>query len=381
MLAMKVVLVGPSNRFHGGISSYLEVIAEGLSKEGHEVGLILLDRLLPRFLYPGKNRLNDNPMLNFDAENIETMHVMNYYDLSISRKKVMRISDFEPDFAIVHWWTFAVYPMLSKVVRALNKIGCPIFMEMHEVIDQNDSRIPLVSSISRVLGNRLLGKTKNVVVHSEADRELVSTHFRISEAEVRVIPLANYSKFGSRMDKNEARVLLGISHRRVILFFGLIRKYKGVLNLIEAFEMMEEKDTLLMIVGEVWDERAEIKKRIEASPKRKDIVLYDRFVDDSEVSGIYSSADLLAMPYSRASQSAVSGVAMDFGVPIVAFSVGGLTEALSKYENANLVEPGNLASFSDAMQHSLDWQLCQPGGFDVSSVIGEWAKLGVEGEK
>ncbi len=378
---MKVVLVGPSNRFHGGISSYLEVIAEGLSKEGHEVGLILLDRLLPRFLYPGKNRLNDNPMLDFDAENIETMHVMNYYDLSISRKTIMRISDFDPDFAIVHWWTFAVYPMLSKVVRALNKIGCPIFMEMHEVIDQNDSRIPLVSSISRVLGNRLLGKTKNVVVHSEADRELVSTHFRISEAEVRVIPLANYSKFGSRRGKNESRVLLGISHSRVILFFGLIRKYKGVMDLIEAFEMMETKDTLLMIVGEIWDERAEIKKRIEVSPKRKDIMLYDRFVDDTEVSGIYSSADLLAMPYSRASQSAVSGVAMDFGVPIVAFSVGGLTEALGKYENANLVEPGNLPAFSDAMQHSLDWQLCPPGGFDVSDVIGEWAELGVEREK
>ena len=198
MLTMKVILVGPSNRFHGGISSYLEVIAEGLSKEGHQVGLILLDRLLPRFLYPGKNRLNDNPMLDFDSENIETMHVMNYYDLSISRKTRMRISDFDPDFAIVHWWTFAVYPMLSKVMGALTKIGCPSFMEMHEVIDQNDSRVPFVSSISRVLGKRLLGKTKNVVVHSEADRELVSTHFRISEEGVRVIPLANYSKFGSK---------------------------------------------------------------------------------------------------------------------------------------------------------------------------------------
>ena len=67
---MKVILVGPSNRFHGGISSYLEVTAMGLANAGHEVGLILLDRLLPRFLYPGKGRLNDDPSLDYEHENI-----------------------------------------------------------------------------------------------------------------------------------------------------------------------------------------------------------------------------------------------------------------------------------------------------------------------
>ena len=74
---MRVILVGPSNRFHGGISSYLEVSATGLANAGHEVGLVLLDRLVPRFLYPGKGRLNDDPSLDYEHGNINTLHVMN----------------------------------------------------------------------------------------------------------------------------------------------------------------------------------------------------------------------------------------------------------------------------------------------------------------
>ena len=135
---MNIILVGPSNRFHGGISSYLEVTAKSLASQGHSVGLVLFDRLIPRLLYPGKERVNLNPNLEFEEEGISTLHVMNYYNFLIPKKSKKRISDFEPDFAILHWWTFAVYPMSRLISRFLRKSGCPIFYEMHEVIDQND---------------------------------------------------------------------------------------------------------------------------------------------------------------------------------------------------------------------------------------------------
>ena len=139
---MNIILVGPSNRFHGGISSYLEVTAKSLASQGHSVGLVLFDRLIPRLLYPGKERVNLNPNLEFEEEGISTLHVMNYYNFLIPKKSKKRIRDFEPDFAILHWWTFAVYPMSRLISRFLRKSGCPIFYEMHEVIDQNDARIP-----------------------------------------------------------------------------------------------------------------------------------------------------------------------------------------------------------------------------------------------
>ena len=87
---------------------------------------------------------------------------------------------------------------------------------------------------------------------------------------MRVIPLANNSKFVDRLDLEDARARLGISHSKVLLFFGLIRKYKGVTALIKAFEMIEEKDVLLMIVGEIWDERREIETLIK-NLQRKEI--------------------------------------------------------------------------------------------------------------
>jgi glycosyltransferase involved in cell wall biosynthesis len=372
---MKVILVGPSNRFHGGISSYLEVTAMGLANAGHEVGLILLDRLLPRFLYPGKGRLNDNPSLDYEHENINTLHVMNYYDLTVPRKARMSIAEFNPDLAIIHWWTFAVFPMLSKAFRTLSKTDCPLFIEMHEVIDQNDSRIPLVSSTSKVLGKRVLDKATNVIVHSNADRRLVLQHYGIKKEQVRVIPLANNSKFGDRLELDTARERLGIQHSKVLLYFGLIRKYKGVTGLIKAFEMIETKDVLLMVVGEIWDERKEIESLISKSPKKKDILLIDRFVDDAEIPIIYSSANTLAMPYTRASQSGVSGLAMDFGIPIVSFSVGGLEEGIGGYENTTLVEPGDLVAFSKAIEKSLRMQFCQPGGNSIEDVVEVWLDL------
>ena len=80
---MNIILVGPSNRFHGGISSYLEVTAKSLASQGHSVGLVLFDRLIPRLLYPGKERVNLNPNLEFEEEGISTLHVMNYYNFLI----------------------------------------------------------------------------------------------------------------------------------------------------------------------------------------------------------------------------------------------------------------------------------------------------------
>lgn len=372
---MKVILVGPSNRFHGGISSYLEVTAKGFADAGHDVGLILLDRLLPRFIYPGKDRLNDEPLLDFKNKKIKTIHVMNYYDLRISKGVRDKISDFGADFAIIHWWTFAVFPMLSKASAALSKNGCRTFIEMHEVIDQNDSRVPFVATISKSLGRRLLGNSDGVIVHSDSDKKLVSDHFGINENEIKIIPLANYSKFGKREGKLEARRKLGIEHEKVILFFGLIRKYKGVINLIKSFEAMKSEGVLLMIVGEIWDEKGQINSMVKNSDKQQDIWLFDRFVDDSEISTIYSSADLLAMPYSRASQSAVSGVAMDYGIPIVAFSVGGLAEALGSYENSILIEPKNIEQFSEGIREAIHWDLSEPGGFRVSEVIENWIRV------
>jgi len=375
--SMKIILVGPSNRFQGGISSYLEYTALQLAEEGNEVGIIFFDRLLPSFLYPGRDRLNENPTLSFDHENIETLFVMNYYGILVPSEAKEKIAAFNPDFVIFHWWTFAVFPMIKRVARIMSDFRYRYYFEIHEVIDQNDSRIPMVSRISRMLGGRLLNRGSALVAHSSTDVKQISSHYGVEPDKVKVIPLANINLYGPRSSKAEAREKLGIDHRKVILFFGLIRKYKGVLELIRAFEgAVGTEDTLLLIVGEIWDEKNSIMSAKNESVRKKDILLIDRFVKDSEISTIYSSADVLAMPYSRASQSAVGGIAMEYGIPIVAYSVGGLKEALDNYDNGYLIDSGNTNQFSAGLAEGINRSLLpSSGGNNVKDIIKAWIEL------
>jgi glycosyltransferase involved in cell wall biosynthesis len=374
---MKIILVGPSNRFHGGISSYLEVTAKSLAKQGHSVGLVLFDRLIPSFLYPGKDRINRNPRLDFEEERISTLHVMNYYNYAIPKRAKRRIKDFEPDFAIIHWWTFAVFPMSWAISRFLRICDCPIIYEMHEVIDQNDARVPLVSRISRGLGGRVLRSANKIAVHAQTDFELNRSHYGINEERMEIIPLANINKYGERESKITSRTKMSISQDSVILFFGLIREYKGVLPLIESFEKMENSDSVfLLIVGEIWDQKSAIMKAIRESPKSENIRLIDRFVDDSEISTIFSTADVLAMPYSRASQSAVGSIAMSYGIPVVAFDVGGLKDSISRYGNGLMVFPGDTDEFSKSLEVAINMPIQESGGFDIDGVMRNWVDLG-----
>ncbi len=374
---MNIILVGPSNRFHGGISSYLEVTAKSLASQGHSVGLVLFDRLIPRFLYPGKERVNPNPNLEFEEEGISTLHVMNYYNFLIPKKSKKRIRDFEPDFAIIHWWTFAVFPMSWLISRFLRKCRCPLVYEMHEVIDQNDARIPLVSRVSKSLGGKVLRSADKIAVHARSDFELNMSHYGINEELMLTIPLANISKFGERESKITSREKLSISQDSVILFFGLIREYKGVLPLIDSFEKMQGGDsTCLLIVGEIWDQKSAIIETIKKSPRSDNITLIDRFVDDSEISTIFSSADVLAMPYSRASQSAVGSIAMSYGIPVVAFDVGGLKDSISSYGNGLMVSPGDTDEFSKCLDIGIKMPIQESGGFHVDDVMREWVDLG-----
>jgi len=144
--------------------------------------------------------------------------------------------------------------------------------------------------------------------------------------------------------------LLGIKEKFVILFFGLIRPYKGVEYLIEAFEKLPEEilgNSRLLIVGEIWEDK-DVVKKIGESKIREKITFINRYVPDEEVSLYFSAGDVLVLPYLRASQSGVAHIAMTFGLPIIATKVGGLFESLSNYEGANFVE-ANAESIVEAL--------------------------------
>jgi len=142
------------------------------------------------------------------------------------------------------------------------------------------------------------------------------------------------------LDKETCKKRLNVEGKLVILFFGLIRPYKGVTNLIRAFEQLPEEisnNCSLIIAGEAWEDHETI-VAVQNSPARDAIQLHNRYIADADIPFFFSAADILVLPYVRASQSAVAQIGVSYGLPIIATRVGGLVEGLGEYEGARFID-------------------------------------------
>ena len=157
---------------------------------------------------------------------------------------------------------------------------------------------------------------------------------------------------GELLDIKAARKNLSINDEFVILSFGLIRKYKGIPYLIRAFEQFPSEileKSRLLIVGEIWEDRKELLDQIKASPFSDRITLVDEYVPDEKVNLYFSAADVVVLPYLRASQSGIAHIAMSFGKPVVVSEVGGLKESMANYEGTFFVPPEDVDSIRKAI--------------------------------
>ena len=146
--------------------------------------------------------------------------------------------------------------------------------------------------------------------------------------------------------------MISIKEDFVILSFGLIRKYKEITFLIQAFEQLPEsiaQRSRLLIVGEIWEEQEELLNKVRLSKYREKITLINEYVSDDMVPVYFSAADVVVLPYTRSSQSAVAHIAMSFGKPVIVSEVGVLKESMAHYDGTFFVPPVN----SDAIQMQL----------------------------
>ena len=195
------------------------------------------------------------------------------------------------------------------------------------------------------MGRWLISRSYMYVTHSESDRKLLVEKYGMDSGRIHVLPMGLYDHH-RQVDRAEARQALGIDGENTILSFGLIRPYKGIPYLIKAFDSLpadEAGKSRLLLVGEIWEDRSSVEDAIAASPYKDRITLVDRYVSDTEVAKYFSAADIVVLPYLRASQSAVAHVAMAFGKPIVVSRVGGLQESMADYKGTYFVPPADPA--------------------------------------
>jgi len=373
---MKIAIFGPSKRFLSGVSYYTIRLSNALS-ELAEVKAVLFRNMLPKRLFPGWRRVGEDlTYLEFD-ERVEVHEILDWNNPFTWFRAFSLMKDC--DAIILQWWTSSVSHMYL-FLELMNKISAkiPVIIEFHEVVDPLENSILPIRIYSRIMGRLVRKLAAHYVVHSRADLELISRVYSIPEENITVIPHGIYDHY-PKLKKEVARKALGIGDEFVILFFGLLRPYKGVKYLIKAFESLPSeivKRSKLLIVGESWEDK-ESKVLAKNSKYSDRMLMVNRYIPDDEISLYFSAADVVVLPYTRASQSGVAHIAMSFGLPIIATKVGGLSESLGAYAGTTFIEPRDPDSIKRALIRVFNHRGHYPPPEDYrwENVALKWADL------
>jgi glycosyltransferase involved in cell wall biosynthesis len=344
-----VSIIGPSDRFLSGISYYTTRLSNALTSK-YTVQALLFRHMLPTFLFPGASRVGSSLSTLTYEEDVTVHEIVDWYNPLTWYRAYTHAA--RGDICILEWWTSSVSHMYLCIALLLRLRKIPIIMEFHEVVDPLEDAILPIRIYSRLMGRMIRGLCTRYVVHSAHDQALIAEKYGIEVRKIEIIPHGLYDQY-PLLPREEAQKHLDIPSdiSTVFLFFGLIRPYKGISQLIRAFENLpaaEREHSLLLIAGEAWEDQHSI-ARAKESPEWDRIKLYPTYISDDEVPYFFSAADVLVLPYTRASQSGVAHIGISYGMPIIATHVGGLVESLSKYEGTQFVPPEDEHNLTKAL--------------------------------
>jgi glycosyltransferase involved in cell wall biosynthesis len=373
-LPCNVVIFGPSDKFLSGISYYTIRLSNALAEKS-EVTALLFRNMLPRKFFPGWKRVGSSLTTLQFSDRVRVYKLLDWYNpltwLEAYRKAR------KGDVLLFEWWTSSV-GFMYFFIAFLNLKRIPLIIEFHEIVDPIEEKNIVLRRYSRGIGWMIRKLASHFVVHSESDRSLVATTYRIPLDHLTIIPHGLYDQY-QKIDATEARARLGIKEDFVILFFGLLRPYKGLKYLIQAFEDLPPdllEQSHLLVAGEPWEDQESL-DLLNRSQHKDKITLVGRYVNDEEIGPIFSAASVLVLPYTRASQSGVAHIGMTFGLPIIASKVGGLAESLGKYQGTSFVEAADAQAIRAVLLEIRKNKMIYPLPVDLrwDSITGQWMSL------
>jgi len=351
----RICIVGPGKKFLSGITYYTIRLANALA-EKHDVSCVLIRKLVPRWLFPGKKRVGTDLSRTDFSSSVRVFDGLDWYLFPSWVRLPAFVRSNPPDVVVMQWWTIAAYHhyvLLSFVIRLMIP-QAKLVLVFHEVQDPLERKFWLLRTLANGMGRALFGLFDAYVTHSSQERKLVSKTYGIPMEQIEIVSQGAYDNFASvPRDRGEQRDLWGRDDRDSfkLLFWGLIRPYKGVEYLIEAFNRLSPEEAngfRLMVAGEPWD-NGKVRDAIARSPYRDRIIFVDRYLSDEEVYEAFSGADAAVFPYTRASQSAAALTATAFGLPVIVSRVGGLEETMVSYKGAIFVKPRDVDDLRGAL--------------------------------
>ncbi|RMG80770.1 MAG: glycosyltransferase [Bacteroidetes bacterium] len=327
----KIIIVGPAYPLRGGIANFNESLANSLQKQNFETEIVSFTLQYPSLLFPGKNQkdyrskppypLKITPKIN-SINPFSWFHTANY----IIRQK--------PALVIFRYWIPFMAPCLGTIGRRLKAAGL-------QTVVITDNLIPHEHRPGDKILNRyfLNSFQKFVTLSKSVARDILKEK---PSAQVVTSPHPIYDIFGEKVPKNEARKLLQLSeNEKVILFFGFVRKYKGLHLLLEALAKEELKplNLKLIVAGEFYDNKDEYLHLVNQLNIKNQVIFKDEFIPSEDVKKYFSAADIVVQPYLSATQSGVTQIAYHFETPMLVTNVGGLSEIVEHQKTGYVVQP------------------------------------------
>jgi glycosyltransferase involved in cell wall biosynthesis len=246
---------------------------------------------------------------------------------------------------LIRYWMSWFAPSLGAVARRMAP-GCKVIGILDNVIPHE--RHWFDAPLTRRFLKRLSGA---VTICEEVGRDLLALRPDIPHT---VLPHPIYTHFGAKLPREEAECRLGLpAGRRTLLFFGLIREYKGLDILLQAFDLLDERYQLV-IAGEPYGSFDKYRQLIDNGRAPQDVYVFPNYIRDSEVRNYFSAADLAVLPYRSATQSGISSVACHFIVPMVVTDVGGLRETVGARGTGIVCEEGTPECVAAAIRRYFD---------------------------
>ena len=326
---MKIVLVGPFPPFRGGISDLNVALAHHLSKR-HEIHAINFTTQYPKVLFPGKTQFKKGDYA-LEVDSVRCLSSINPFSW---RKTANKIIDLEPDLVLFSFWLAFFAPAFSGVAKKIKKYSDTIIMVICNNIIPHEEHL-LDTRLTKIFFGFI---DSFVVLSKKVENELLSF---VPGAKYKYSPHPVYNIFKNTLSKEQAKAELKIATKKVLLFFGLIRKYKGLDILINAMEKIntELEDYTLLIVGECYENKDKYTDLIKKAGITDNVQCHYSFVPDNEVGKYFSAADVVVLPYKTASQSGIVQIAYHFDTPVIVSNVGGLPEIVDEGKTGYCVEP------------------------------------------
>ncbi len=336
---MKIALVGPAYPLRGGIAHFTALLARALQSRGHNVRIFSFTRMYPSLLFPGKSQYDESETtLPVDSEAIlDSIQPRSW------RRTGIQVSAWQPDAVIFKYWMPFFAPAYAGVARHIRKrCRTRIVFLCHNILPHEAHR---GDAFLTRLG---LGVADLFVVMSDAvEKQLLSFFPQASYVKV---PHPVYAFFTDTYSKKEARAQLGLGDERLVLFFGYVRRYKGLSVLLDAFALARARLPMKLIVaGEIYGDKAEYTQKIVQHQLQQDVQLLDHYIPNEQVGLYCSAADVVALPYLSATQSGIVQVCYQFNKPVIATDVGGLPEVVEDGRTGFIVPAGDAAAFAEAL--------------------------------